>query len=111
MHRSKQESHSITLSARISNDSGTVKPSALAVLRLIHTLELGRLLDWQIGRSGAAEELDKLPASKLSDELNDAWSVGRKVPFLRHFGPLINRRQVQRGGAVDNKLTIAPKEW
>src|SRR6516165_2917607 len=35
MHRSKKDHHSITSSARLSNDCGTVRPSALAVLRLM----------------------------------------------------------------------------
>src|ERR1022692_1309612 len=34
MHRSKQYLYSMTSSARVSNDGGTVSPSALAVLRL-----------------------------------------------------------------------------
>src|ERR1035437_9814012 len=35
MHRSKQHLYSITSSARVSSDGGIVKPSALAVLRLM----------------------------------------------------------------------------
>jgi hypothetical protein len=44
--------YSITSSARPSNVYGSVKPSALAVLRLM-TLEPRRLLDRDIGRLGA----------------------------------------------------------
>ena len=40
MHRSKQPHHSITLSARTNNVSGTVTPIALAVLRLITSSNL-----------------------------------------------------------------------
>jgi hypothetical protein len=32
------------------NDSGIVRPSALAVVRLIMSLELVRLLDWKVSR-------------------------------------------------------------
>ena len=47
--------HSITSSARASSDGGTSRPSALAVLRFIDQLELGRLQYRQIGGLGALE--------------------------------------------------------
>ena len=47
--------HSITSSARASSVGGTSRPSALAVLRLMHQLELGRLHDRQVGRLLALE--------------------------------------------------------
>ena len=56
MHRSKICSHSITSSARASSDGGTVRPSALAVLRLIDQLVLGRRLHRQVGRLLALED-------------------------------------------------------
>ena len=40
MHRNKQATHSISSSARTSNNSSTVKPSAFAVLRLITSSNL-----------------------------------------------------------------------
>ena len=40
LHRSKQRHHSITSSARASNVGGTVRPSAIAVLRLMTSLYL-----------------------------------------------------------------------
>ena len=54
--------HSITSSARARSDCGTVRPSALAVFRLIDQLEFGRLLDRQIGRLGALEDLSGVNA-------------------------------------------------
>jgi hypothetical protein len=48
--------HSIISSARTSNEGGTVRPSALAVL-IHHQFELGRLLDWQVGWLRTLENL------------------------------------------------------
>jgi RNA polymerase sigma-32 factor len=45
--------HSITLSARNKSDGGIVSPIALAVRKLTTS----RLLDWQIGRAGAAQDV------------------------------------------------------
>jgi hypothetical protein len=42
--------HSITSSARASSNGGTVRPSALAVDRLIYEIELSRLLNRKVGR-------------------------------------------------------------
>jgi len=49
--------HSITSSARTSNEGGTVRPSAWTVFTLITSSNLGRLLYRQIGRLGAFEDL------------------------------------------------------
>ena len=48
--------HSITSSARASSVGGTSRPSALAVLRLIDELVLGRRLHRQVGRLLALED-------------------------------------------------------
>jgi len=62
MHRSKQHLYSITSSARVSTDGGTVRPSALAVLRLILSVKL--VVSWT-GRSPAPA---RQPASTLRSE-------------------------------------------
>ena len=49
--------YSITWSARVSSVGGSVRPSALAVLRLTTKMELGRELNRQIGRLAALEDL------------------------------------------------------
>src|SRR5258707_14107830 len=51
MHRSKEHRHSITSSARASSDGGTVRPSALAVFRLITS---SNLVGCSTGRSAAS---------------------------------------------------------
>ena len=61
--------HSITSSARASTDGGTVRPSALAVLRLITSLVLGRRLHRQVGRLLAFE--DAVDVAGRSPELVD----------------------------------------
>ena len=43
------DAHSITASARASSVGGTLMPSALAVLRFSAKIELGRLLDRDVG--------------------------------------------------------------
>ena len=53
---SKQRAYSITSSARASSVGGTSRPSALAVLRLIDQLVLGRRLHRQVGRFLALED-------------------------------------------------------
>jgi len=49
MHRSKQRLYSITSSARSRNDSGIVKSSAFAAVRLMTSFEFGWLLDRDVG--------------------------------------------------------------
>jgi hypothetical protein len=49
--------HSITSSARARIEGGIVIPSVVAVFRLTIRINFGRLLDGQIGRLGALEDL------------------------------------------------------
>jgi hypothetical protein len=49
--------HSITSSARARIEGGIVIPSVVAVFRLTIRISFGRLLDGQIGRLGALEDL------------------------------------------------------
>ena len=51
------ERHSITSSARARIDGGTVRPSIFAVFGFDDQLELRRLLDREIGRFGAPQDL------------------------------------------------------
>ena len=54
MHRSKRHLYSITSSARPSSESGTVSPSALAVLRLMINSSFAT---WATGRSAGLSPL------------------------------------------------------
>jgi hypothetical protein len=80
--------YSITLSARASNVSGTLTPIALAVLRFYHQLELGRLLDWDVGDLDTVEKLDELSWSDVSGELSGARSIRNEATCLCIFGAL-----------------------
>ena len=73
-------------------------------LEVDYQFKLGRLLDRDIGRLGAAQELDELPGHLLSKHLDDARAVGDKTPFLRLFRKLINGRQAQRRDVLHNNL-------
>ena len=66
MHRSKQRLYSINLSAATSRPGGTVRPSALAVLRLMLSSYFRRRLHRQVYRLSAFE---------------DAINVGDGLPY------------------------------
>ena len=54
--------YSITSSARASSNGGTVRPSALAVFKLITSSTLTDLLDRQVGRCFAVENAGDIAA-------------------------------------------------
>src|SRR5262245_16249473 len=58
--------HSITSSACASNVGGTVRPSAFAVNQIDDEIEFGRLLDRQVGRLRAAQDLVDIVSSAPS---------------------------------------------
>jgi len=53
----RSASYSITSSARATSVSGTVRPSAFAVLRLMNKLELCRLYQWQVRKVVGTQSL------------------------------------------------------
>ena len=59
-----------TVSARSRNDSGIVKPSALAVLRFDDEPERRRLLDRDIGGFGSAQDLVEQLGGALEQSRN-----------------------------------------
>jgi hypothetical protein len=85
MHRSKQSLYSITSSARASNVGGTVRPSALAVLRLITSSYLVGACTGSSTKSGASPNIqhgfDVEDCVRVA-ELNRA-STGGRVPGAR----------------------------
>ena len=72
----ERKRYSITSSARPRRPSGSVRSSAFAVFALITTLELGRLLDRDVG--------GLLAAQYLGDEVGDAGLHGDVVDAVRH---------------------------
>src|SRR5262249_1288457 len=71
--------YSITRSARRTIDNGLVRPSALAVLRLMTSLELRRLLDREVRGLGTFEDH---PSSSYKGSRTLAW-LKLKVPNYR----------------------------
>ena len=57
-------------------------------LEIDHQLELGWLLDWDVGDLGAAQELNELSSNKVSKDLIKARSIGG----TRRQGDRIGRR-------------------
>lgn len=52
--------------------------------------EVSRLLDWEVFRLGAAEDLDKQTRQLPVDQVKTR-AVSDQTSLLRHFGPFINR--------------------
>ena len=90
--------HSITSSARASSDGGTLRPSALAVLRLIDQLVLGRRLHRQVGRLLALEDAIDVAgrAAVLVDQIGaigNQAAAGDEEAVGIDRGQLVPRRQ------------------
>jgi len=93
MHRSKKDHHSITSSARLSNDCGTVRPSALAVLRLMTSLILGRSLYRKIARLLASQNAIDVSGS-AAVLLEKIESIRNQSASVDEVASIVDRRQV-----------------
>ena len=71
-----RRSHSITSSARSEQRWRDGEPERLSSLEIDHQLELGRLLDWQVGRL--------CPPQNHIDIIGGASEQVRKVWSVRH---------------------------
>src|SRR5215813_8198171 len=85
-------------------------PDRPSGLKIDDKLEPGRLLDRQIGRLDAAQQLGELPAHDVSVQLNDQRSVSDEAALLRHFRPLVNGWQTQGRNAVENEGTTVEEK-
>src|SRR5262249_33535257 len=85
-------------------------PDRPSGLKIDDKLEPGRLLDRQIGRLDAAQQLGELPAHDVSVQLNDQRSVSDEAALLRHFRPLVNGWQTQGPNAVENEGTTVEEK-
>ena len=88
--------HSITSSARPSSESGTVRPSALAVLRLMTSSTLVDLLDRQVGRLLALENPAGVDAD-LTVSVRNAGSIAHQAAGRDELAKL-SRSWAPRGG-------------
>ena len=104
-------SHSITSSARASNDCGIVKAERLGGLQVDHQLEFGRLLDRQVGGLGALAEschIRRAASNKLRGKIGAVscqstghyvcaeWIDYRKPGFDFRFRRPFPKRNCQR---------------
>ena len=89
---SAAQPYSITSSARASSVGGSSKPSALAVLRLMHQLELGRLLHRQVGGFCAFENAGRIDA-KLAIGVGEADPIAHQPARDGIFAKLVDGGQ------------------
>ena len=82
----------MTWSARRRSDCGIVSPSAFAVLRLMTSSNLRRLLDGQVGGLGALEDLVH-EDRRASPDRNGAGPVRHEAPGLDILPEPMDRRQ------------------
>ena len=95
------DAHSMILSARIRIVGGIVKFSGLGRLEINDKLELGRLLDGDVGRLPAFEdEVDNLSAAPPL--LAMIGAVGHKAAGLRELAVAVDSGQVQTEGDRGN---------
>ena len=106
-----RRSHSITSSARPSSGSGTVRPSALAVLRLMMSLNLSAR--WT-GRSAGLRALeDAIDVRGRLPEVIDQVDIGAVVHEAAIVGEIRlrgDRRQAITAGQVGDQLLTQPGE-
>ena len=81
----------MTSSARARIEGGIVEAERLGGLEVDDQLELGRLLDRQIGRLGALEDLSGVNAD-LAIGSREARSIADQAAGRGEFAPLIDRR-------------------
>ena len=87
-HSECLEAHSISSSASVSSKGGTVRPSALATLTLMTSLELSRLPDGEIGGLSTLQD--------LVHEAGNPVPEGGAAHPVRHQAPRI-RELAKRG--------------
>jgi hypothetical protein len=104
--------YSITSSARPSNVTGMVTPSAFADLRIENQLDLGGLLDWQVRRLLALENAPSVGAGKVVCIHNIACvagqaACGRELVEPENRGHRMPKSQfAQLGLGVDHQLEL-----
>ena len=106
MHRSKSALYSITSSARASTRrAARSRPSALAVLRLMIELVLGRRLHRQVGRLLALEDAVDV-AGRAPVQIDQAGSIRHQAAGLDEEAIGINRGQPVPRRERDDQLAL-----
>ena len=102
--------HSITSSARRRSAVGTLRPSAFAVLRLMHQLDLHRLLDRQVGGLGALENAAGVNAD-LTVRVRNAVSIADQAACHGVLAKWVHRGHRMTRSQCDELLAPAVEEW
>src|SRR5437868_2342779 len=89
---------------------GHVVSNRLSGLEVNHKLERGGLLDRQIGRLRAAEYFGDHTGA-LTKNVNDARTIAEQAALFGRFGPLIDRRQAQFRGTLDDDAAVEEQHW
>ena len=98
--------HSITRSARCRSDGGIVRPSALAVLRLITSSNVVGLLHRKVAGLGALEDAVDVGCRALVKQRPGA-AVRHQAAVFHLRGPLVDRGQPVVRGQLDDSLPVA----
>ena len=69
-----------------------------------------RLLDRQIIGLDATQQLGKLAAHDVSEQLNDRRPIADKAVLLRHFRPLVYGGQAQHRDTIKDDVAIDEQE-
>src|ERR1035437_6818958 len=110
MHCNKRKSYSITSSAICWRCSGTVRPSAFAVLRLITN---SNLVDCTTGRSAGFSPLENSPNVNPSLAIRARYvgSVAHQTASGRKLSKFIYRGNHMTSRQHDELLALAQQEW
>ena len=73
-----RRSHSITSSARASSVGGTVEAERLGGVQVDDEIELGRLLDRDVGRLRPAQNLVDIVGG-APEQVREVWSIGHQT--------------------------------
>src|SRR5450631_3174196 len=74
-------------------------------LEIDDELEIGRLLDRNVGRLDATQHFDDHPR-RLAEDARQASAICYQATFFRHFGPFVYGREPQLGGALENEAAV-----
>ena len=105
----KKDGYSITSSASASSVGGTVRPSALAVLRLITNSNLVGCMDRQVGRLLALENAAGIDAG-LAVRFGKAGSVAHQAAGHGELAPKVDRGHRVAGRQRDDLIAPAVEE-
>src|SRR5450631_2146802 len=78
-------------------------------LEIDDELEIGRLLDRNVGRLDAPQRFDDHPR-RLAEDTRQASAISYQATFFRHFGPLVYGREPQLGGAFENEAAVGDQQ-